>query len=99
MTTTKPKPKRGVAKLKAFDVIRALMQQPRTIDEVDELVESSEKTIRLTLDAAEEAGLVAKSRRVLPPGAGRWPNVYHWCPVPFEYPAGVDPTIFDTRWS
>ena len=70
------------------DVVRALMQAPRTTRQLLALVEADKASLRRVLDALVDGGLVYKFVPGNPGGKG--PNsgfIWHWCAVPFELPS------------
>lgn len=65
-----------------FDVVRYLMQKPRTVAELAELADRGIESTRNLLAIMSECGLVCRVGR----GVRGEPWTYHWCPVPFEIP-------------
>lgn len=66
-----------------LDIVRTLMQEPRTMVQITEMVDAHLNTVRQFLAIAAECGLVHRTGMGI---KGR-PFVFHWCPQPFEVPA------------
>ena len=72
------------------DVVRAIVQQPRTINEIATLCGCLYGTARDIVLALVEGGLVYRTTSdQMGRRGGTRPFLYHWCPVPFEMPASL----------
>lgn len=72
------------------DIVRALMQAPRTVGDLTDVCGVSQDCARAYLKAFGDGGLVVPRVRSRTTGRrGPNPIEYHWCPVPFEMPESL----------
>lgn len=79
MTTKK---RFGDRRRKFCDLIRFLLQGPKTVTQLLTLADIEDKSLRESLKIAKECGIIYRTGD----GVNGYPYVYHLCKVPFEIP-------------